>query len=96
MSEEHEVLAHVDEYLKIGIEYDCSDIHLPTGYPPAWRRFGTLSPIWDTHAPLSPEDTDRLTKSFLDEDNLAHLEKVGDIDFAYQTDFGRFRASVVK
>jgi len=58
--------------------------------------FGTLSPIWDTHAPLTPEDTDRLTKSFLDEDNLAHLEKVGDIDFAYQTDFGRFRASVVK
>ena len=27
---EHEVLAHVDEYLAIGIEYDCSDIHLPT------------------------------------------------------------------
>lgn len=96
MSEEHEVLAHVDQYLKIGIEYDCSDVHLPAGYPPAWRRFGSLSPIWDTHAPLTADDTERLTKSFLNEENLAHLDKVGDIDFAYQTDFGRFRASVVK
>ena len=61
---EHEVLAHVDEYLQIGIEYDCSDIHLPTGYPPAWRRFGTLSPIWDTHAPLKAADTERLARSF--------------------------------
>ena len=93
---ETEVLAHVDEYLQIGIEYDCSDIHLPTGYPPAWRRFGTLSPIWDTHAPLKAEDTERLARSFLDDKNWEHLNKIGDIDFAYANDFGRFRASVVK
>ena len=93
---QHEVLAHVDEYLQIGIEYDCSDIHLPTGYPPAWRRFGTLSPIWDTHAPLTADDTERLARSFLDDKNWEHLQKVGDIDFAYAAGIGRFRASVVK
>jgi twitching motility protein PilT len=93
---EHEVLAHVDEYLNIGIEYECSDIHLPTGYPPAWRRFGTLSAIWDSHAPLKPADTERLARSFLDDDRWEHLNKIGDIDFAYANDFGRFRASVVK
>ena len=93
---EHEVLAHVDEYLKIGIEYDCSDVHLPTGYPPAWRRFGSLSPIWDSHPPLAAEDTERLARSFLDEKNWARLQEVGDVDFAYANAEGRFRASVVK
>lgn len=93
---QHEVLAHVDEYLQIGIEYECSDIHLPTGYPPAWRRFGTLSPIWDSHAPLKAADTERLARSFLDDERWEHLQKIGDIDFAYATAIGRFRASVVK
>ncbi|MDB4436117.1 PilT/PilU family type 4a pilus ATPase [Akkermansiaceae bacterium] len=93
---EHTVLAHVDEYLKIGIEYECSDIHLPSGYPPAWRRFGALSPIWDNHAPLTAEDTERLTRSFLDDKHWEHLQKVGDVDFAYASDMGRFRASVIK
>ncbi len=92
----HQVLAHVDEYLQVGIDYSCSDIHLPTGYPPAWRRFGTLSAIWDDHAPLTAEDTERLARSFLDDERWAHLEKVGDIDFAYANERGRFRASVVK
>ena len=93
---QHEVLAHVDEYLQIGVQYSCSDIHLPTGYPPAWRRFGTLSPIWDTHAPLTADDTERLARSFLDDRRWEHLQKVGDIDFAYANASGRYRASVVK
>lgn len=93
---EHQVLAHVDEYLSIGMEYGCSDIHLSTSYPPAWRRFGTLSPIWDDHPPLTADDTERLAKSFLTEKEWTRLEDIGDIDFAYQTKIGRFRASVVK
>ncbi|MGJ8694747.1 MAG: type IV pilus twitching motility protein PilT [Verrucomicrobiaceae bacterium] len=92
----HSVLAHVDEYLQIGIEYECSDIHLPAGYPPAWRRFGSLDPIWNDHAPLTAEDTERLARSFLDDSRWEHLQKVGDIDFAYANETGRFRASVIK
>ncbi|MDB4353855.1 PilT/PilU family type 4a pilus ATPase [Akkermansiaceae bacterium] len=93
---EHTVLAHVDEYLKVGIEYECSDIHLPTGYPPAWRRFGNLAPIWDAHPPLTAEDTERLARSFLDDKRWEHLQRLGDIDFAYASELGRFRASVIK
>ena len=93
---EHQVLAHVDEYLAIGIEYDCSDIHLASRYPPAWRRYGSLAPIWDDHPPLSSDDTERLARSFLTEREWDRLQKVGDVDFAYQNEQGRFRASVVK
>ena len=72
---EHKVLAHVDEYLKIGLEYDCSDVHLPTAYPPTWRRFGTLAPIWDGHPPLTEEDTERLAMSFLGDKEKADWKK---------------------
>ena len=39
-------LGHVDEYLKFGQEYDCSDIHLATSSRPCWRRYGALQEIW--------------------------------------------------
>jgi twitching motility protein PilT len=92
----HAVLDHVDQYLRLGREYDCSDIHLPTAYPPAWRRFGRLTPIWDDHQPLTPEDTERLARSFLTEKEWGRLQEKGDVDFAYANEEGRFRASVVK
>ncbi len=92
----HQVLDHVDQYLQIGREYDCSDVHLATGFPPAWRRFGTLSPIWDDHAPLAPEEAEKLARSFLSEVEWARLQERGDIDFAYASPSGRYRASVIK
>ncbi|MGL5017034.1 MAG: type IV pilus twitching motility protein PilT [Luteolibacter sp.] len=92
----HQILDHVDQYLQLGRDYDCSDLHLPTCYPPAWRRFGQLSPIWEDHQPLTAEDTERLAKSFLSQKEWDRLEEKGDIDFAYSTENGRYRASVVK
>lgn len=93
---EHRVLEHVDEYLKLGREYNCSDLHLATAYPPAWRRFGQLSPIWPDHPPLAPEDTERLARNFLGEEAWQRIQDRGDTDFAYVGGDGRYRASVVK
>lgn len=90
------VYSHVDTYLQIGVEYECSDIHLATMYPPAWRRFGKLQPIWEDAPVLTAEQTETLMRSFLQEEQIERLERVGDVDFAYQNDFGRFRASVVR
>ena len=92
----HQVLDHVDQYLQLGREYDCSDIHLPTAFPPAWRRFGGLAPIWDDHPLLTPQDTERLARSFLGPKEWNRLQEKGDVDFAYANDHGRYRASVVK
>ncbi|MFT3991786.1 MAG: type IV pilus twitching motility protein PilT [Luteolibacter sp.] len=93
---EHQVLEHIDHYLQLGREYDCSDLHLATAYPPAWRRFGQLSPIWTDHPPLSAADAERLVRGFLSEREWKVLEERGDIDFAYASPSGRYRASVVK
>ncbi len=93
---DHQVLDHVDQYLQLGREFDCSDLHLATAYPPAWRRYGQLSQIWPDHQPLLPQDTERLARSFLSEAEWARLDTHGDIDFAYSAPNGRYRASVVK
>jgi twitching motility protein PilT len=90
------VLGHVDDYLRFCMQYDASDLHLPTAAQPIWRRFGNLTPIWGNSALLTPEDTRRLAYSFLTEAQIQQLESKGDVDFAYSPDFGRFRASVVQ
>ena len=94
------VLGSVDEYLKFCIQYDASDLHLATAAPPMWRRYGNLGPIWesDTHraAPLTAEDAQKLAYTFLSETQIKQLETRGDVDFAYETSFGRFRASIVQ
>lgn len=93
----HQVLDHVDQYLKLGREFDCSDIHLATAFPPAWRRFGQLIPIWDDHPPLTADECHKLARSFLTDKEWERLDKTGDVDFAYCSSNGeRYRASVVK
>ncbi len=86
---------HVDTYLKHGVDCGCSDIHLPSACPPTWRRHGLLKPIWEGAPVLTREDTHALVDSFLTEREWTRLKDTGDVDFAYQNDFGRYRASVV-
>lgn len=92
----HVVLDHVDQYLRLGQEYGCSDVHLATAFPPAWRRNGQLLPIWTDHEPLTEAETLKLAQSFLREGEWKRLEEKGDVDFAYDNGEGRFRASVVR
>jgi twitching motility protein PilT len=80
---------------RLGRDYDCSDIHLPTAFPPAWRRFGQLAPIWTTTTrslprtpPASPAPSSAI--------RVDRLQDKGDVDFAYSANNGRYRASVVK
>src|SRR4051794_1492691 len=94
-SEVH-TLEHVDQYLQIGQESDASDIHLGVNSKPIWRRFGGLEPIWLQADLLTAADTERLAMSFLTDPQKALLASRGDVDFAYATTFGRFRASVVR
>jgi twitching motility protein PilT len=55
-----------------------------------------LQPIWEDHAPLKPEEAERLAQSFLTEKEWSRLQEKGDVDFAYASQNGRYRASVVK
>ncbi len=89
-------LDHVDQYLQIGGESDASDVHLGVNAKPIWRRFGTLEAIWLQADVLTAADTERLAMGFLTDPQKLLLQDRGDVDFAYQNDFGRYRASVVR
>jgi twitching motility protein PilT len=89
-------LTHVDQFLAVGKESDASDIHLSVNSQPIWRRFGLLEPIWRQADVLTAEDTERLVMSFLSPEQQQQLAGRGDVDFAYATGIGRFRASVVR
>ncbi len=92
----HHVLRHVDEYLAIGQEAGASDIHLGVNAPPIWRMQGILRPIWPDAPRLTAQETAALADGFLPDVHKAHLGMQGDADFAYATEFGRFRTSVVR
>jgi twitching motility protein PilT len=89
-------LNHVDEYLAVAKESSASDIHLSVNSKPIWRRFGILEPIWQQATALTSQDTETLAMGFLTEPQKAQLTSRGDVDFAYSTGIGRFRASVVR
>ncbi len=96
MSDTIAILSHVDEYLRLAQEYNVSDVHLAPATQPKWRRFGLLQPIWENADMISPEQSETLARNFLPEQEMRRLEEKGDVDFAYDPGFGRFRASVVK
>ncbi len=87
---------HVDQYLAVGQEAGASDIHLGVNAPPIWRLHGLLQPIWPNVPRLSAEDTAALIDGFLNHEQRTLLQERGDIDFAYATEFGRFRTSIVR
>lgn len=89
-------LEHVDHYLRVGQESSASDIHLAVNCKPSWRRFGTLEPIWLQADMLTAADTERLAMGFLNDAQKRILMDRGDVDFAYESEIGRFRASVVR
>ncbi|MEM7012464.1 MAG: ATPase, T2SS/T4P/T4SS family, partial [Verrucomicrobiota bacterium] len=104
MSETVAPLAHVNDYLQFGIDYECSDIHLASNCQPYWRRFGRLLPIWENGEVLTSQHCENYVKGFLQEREMNRFQERGDIDFAYAADLtvkdqpvrARFRASVVK
>jgi twitching motility protein PilT len=84
----------IDEFLKIAIERDASDLHLKAGNHPMIRANGTLTPL--TGFPrLSPQDTEDLAGQVMTEFQKKRLKEDLDLDLAYSLQgFGRFRGNI--
>jgi twitching motility protein PilT len=84
----------IDEFLKIAIERDASDLHLKAGNYPIIRVHGTLTPL--TGFPrLSTQDTEDLAGQMMTDFQKKRLREDLDLDFAYSLQgFGRFRGSI--
>ena len=84
----------IDDFLKIAIEREASDLHLKADNHPIIRVHGTL--ILLTSFPrLSSKDTFELGEQLMTDFQKARLKEDLDIDLAYSLPgFGRFRGSI--
>lgn len=74
---------------------NASDIILTAGRAPMIRVNGSLTP--EGTAPLSPEDTETLISSILNQDQKAEFDKENELDLAIAfADAGRFRVNVFR
>jgi twitching motility protein PilT len=88
-------MVEIAQLLDIVIELKASDLHLSVGLPPTVRHHGRLRPL--EFPVLTPQDTERLVRSFSPALNVKELEQVGTSDLAISHgEQARFRCSIYK
>ena len=80
--------------LRRSIDVGASDIHLKNGIEVMIRRQGLLEVF--SNAKCTPEILNFFARQLVSEERWAKYEEVGEIDFTYVLDEGRFRLSVFK
>ena len=85
----------MNDLLELAVAEGASDLHLAVGLPPVMRLHGSLAPLYAE--PLTPEDTDRLMRSFTPEQHVRSLDEHGGSDFGFgYGDMARFRVSIFR
>ncbi len=87
-------MARLDSVLQMAVKAGASDLHVPTGSPFIFRRFGRLQKM--KSQPLTAEAVQALVLELLSPYQRTQLGKHLQLDFSYQIpDVARFRCSVV-
>ncbi|MEY2553773.1 MAG: twitching motility protein PilT, partial [Ilumatobacteraceae bacterium] len=82
--------------LQATVAAGASDLHLSVGRPPTARRDGVLVPFEGVHV-LTPQDTERIVFSLLEDFQRKELEEMQQVDFSFGMEgVGRFRANAFK
>lgn len=88
-------MARIDAFLKLGLDQNCSDIHLAVGVPPMLRMHGDLLPI--KFRDLSAQELEGYIYEILTNKQKAVFESGADLDFSYVTDDGgRYRVNLFR
>jgi twitching motility protein PilT len=83
----------IQEFLKMAVDSDASDLHITTYIPPRLRVHGALKSI--DHPPLTPMETKELVYSILTDKQKKVFEEKLELDFSFgMKDIGRFRVNV--
>ncbi|WP_286677916.1 type IV pilus twitching motility protein PilT [Candidatus Aquicultor secundus] len=83
------------ELLRVLTERNGSDIHLKVGSPPTLRIDGELLVV--NAPPLTPQDTERLAVSIMNEHQKQQFTSRKEVDFAYSlAGVGRFRVNAFR
>lgn len=86
----------INELLKLAVDNGASDIHLTVGIPPVFRLDGLLIKL-DKLDRLMPDDTQRFAYSIMNQAQIEHFEKYGEVDFSYAVlNMCRFRVNIYR
>ena len=88
-------MPRIDKFLKIMQDVQASDLHIGAGSEPLLRINGVLEKT--KHKVLSEEEVRILLYELLTDNQIEHLEKIGEIDLAYSIPgMARFRINMFK
>src|SRR3989449_3137713 len=88
--------ATMHDLLTIMIERGASDLHITTGTPPQIRLHGKLTPLTQFER-LTPQDTQRLAYSVLNEGQKQKFEEESELDLSFGIQgLARFRCNVYR
>ena len=88
-------MARIDAFLKLGLDQDCSDIHLAVGVPPMLRMHGDLLPI--KFRDLTAQELEAYMDEILTTNQKKTFSSGADLDFSYKTEEGgRYRVNLYR
>ena len=86
---------HIDDLLRLVVEWKGSDLHLTVGVPPIIRMDGHLQPA--PYERLAPQEGQRIIYDILTDEQIQKFESTLELDFSYQVPrLARFRVNVFK
>lgn len=90
--ERNEAMSLMIKLLKVMLQQGGSDLFITTGFPPAMKVKGRMTPI--TKQPLTSEDSKSLTQCIMNDKQLKEFEATQECNFAIApAGLGRFRCN---
>lgn len=88
-------MPRIDAFLKLGLEQECSDVHLAVGVPPMLRLHGELLPI--KFRDLGDAELEGYMTEILTSSQQSRFNSGSDLDFSYMSEgVGRFRVNLFR
>src|SRR5215210_803621 len=85
----------LDELINLLVREEGSDLHLKVGSPPVTRIRGLLAPV-EGYDVLDLPDTEAFLAEIIPKNLVEEFERVGEADFSYETEDGRFRVNAFR
>jgi twitching motility protein PilT len=85
----------IGDLINLLVREGGSDLHLKVGSPPIIRVNGLLSPV-DGYEVLDSAGTEAMLGEVMPETLVEDFGRVGEADFSYEAEFGRFRVNAFR
>ncbi|MEH6357495.1 MAG: PilT/PilU family type 4a pilus ATPase [Pseudomonadales bacterium] len=88
-------MAELNDYLRVLVDRDGSDLYLSTGAPPSIKAMGQLMPI--AESPLPKGRVEQLAYAAMNEEQIKDFERKPEMNLAISEEgLGRFRVNIFK